>query len=441
MAYSRWSTIGTDQPNAKQEKVLPGQYFGFTVGTKSTGSMEAALNAWDTFTGDYTEAVAWGLPNSMGTPNLTPLAGITRFVVFAAPLIPHNVSGSSITTLLAGGYDAQIDANAAAVVSLGLGKKQACRWGWEYNSGAGDSPTQGFEWASGRRDPVSGNINGMARVHLAQAYVENRWRAQGYTGYAAWSGGTGDTSAATIDNAIPTHGDPSLVVWDWDIYPNPPWNGTKNAMSVFTAKADLQYNAYLAYCKANGILMGHSEVGQIYAPKSDQRYNDIGGFWEWLYAKGAANAGTVAWMIAYFQSTPYVAPGGTPVLLDESHSIAFSVPTSGGSPMGTAATTPWTGDYPPGVSVPNVNGANNTIANTGSLQHSSDLGLHWVWTPDPSKHNAMMGWRRTFGGEGGALGLGAAGLRVPPQPDVPGQTTSAQLAASTNHRGQLAVFA
>ncbi len=434
MPYSRWNTIGRDQPGGRQIKTLPGQYFGFTAGTKSTGSMEAALNAWDTFTGGFSEAVAWGLPNSMGTPNLTPLSGITRIVVFAAPLIPHGVSGSSITALLRGDYDAMVDANADAVVGLALGRRALVRFGWEYNSGAGDSPTQGFEWAVAHGDPQNSNIpNGIAQVHRAQAYVENRWRARGFDGYAVWSGGTSNTSALSIANAIPTHGDPSLTCWDWDVYPSPPYGSTKKDLPSFLSRTDTQYDAYVAYCVSHGLLMGHSEYGQISNPSSPYTYNDLDTWFPWFYNKIQANSATVAWAIAYWQNQSYVAPGGSPVTLTENHSIAFSVASSGGAPLGSASTAAWVSNYPPGTSGPNVSGTANTLANSGSLQHSSDLGTHWVWTTDAAKQKAKTSWQASFGGVGEANGLGAQGLQLIPQPDVPAEVSI--IKAPVNRRG------
>ncbi len=439
MTYTRWSTIGQEQPNGVQEKVLPGNYFGFTVGLGSSGSVEAMCNAWDAFTGGNTESVGWGLPNSMGTPNLSPLAGITRFVVFAAPLIPHNVSGSSITKLLRGDYDAQIDANANAVIALGLGKKCAVRWGWEFNGGAGSSLTAGFEWATNHSDPLTGVANGISQVHLGQAYVEGRWRSAGYTGYAAWSGGTHDTSALSIANAIPTHGDPSLTCWDWDLYPPVPYNGTKNDIAAIIAKIEPIYDGYLSYIRTHGLVgMGHSEYGMVGNPASPYTPNDNDIWFPWWYGKLRANSRWVLWANAYWQNQDYVSPGGTNAPLKENHQIAFSVPTSGGSPQGAASTAAWTGNYPPGQSGPNVSGTANTVANNGSLQNSSDLGTHWVWSTDPSKAKARTSWQATFGGVGEAAGLGAAGLRIPitapviatgSSPTVPGRKIRRQYVA------------
>jgi hypothetical protein len=417
MTYSRVKAIGPAQVGGVHHHALPGIYPGFTQGLGGSGSMETLLNNWDAFTGGWTESTAFSLGRYLNSsPNVSPLVGTTRFVSFTAPMLPN---GGSMQRMLNGEYDSLIDGSADAVVSLGLPKEQhGVRWGHEYNSGAGDSLTQGFPWATAHVDPYTGTANGLSKYKAAGAYMEGRWRARGFVGYAIWCGGNHDTSSAPIGTAIPTHGDPDSTAWDWDLYPGPPYNGTKNDVSLMIAHNNPIYDGYVAYCRNNGILMGHSELGQIISPASSQRFNDTGLIMPWLYGKMQAAADVIAWGIHYFQNSPYVGPGGTPVVLDELHDVAFGVSSTGGAPLGQASTTPWTGDYPPGTSGPNVNGSTNTLARVGSLQNSSDSGLHFVWSNDPASTQKRDSWQATFGGVGSLNGLGAEGLTVAVTPPV-----------------------
>src|SRR5207248_8839185 len=132
-----------------------------------------------------------------------------------------------------------------------------------------------------------------------------------------------------IANAIPTHGDPALTCWDWDLYCPVGWNGTKNDIVAIENKIGPIYDAYLSYIRTNGLVgMGHSEFGMINNPSSPYVPNDNDIWFPWLYNKMQANADKVLWANAYWQNQNYVAPGGSNVILTENHAIAFSVPTA-----------------------------------------------------------------------------------------------------------------
>jgi hypothetical protein len=433
--------IGKQQPGGVQHKCLSG-LTQYTVGQSGTNTMDPYSDAYEALIRSDIEMVGVGMPNGLGRPtSILNNLGTThkRFTVFALPMVPYG-TGSVDRLVNSSTYDAMHTAIAEDTITAGFDEDSAIRCGHEYNSGAGDSGTQGFMWATKHTDPYTGQPVGLANYQAGAAKVEKIWRDAGYTGYFAWSGGQGDTSAAKIEDAIPTHGDPSLTVWDWDWYSHIGWNGTKNDAMTFYAK-DLETDAkYLDYCRKHKILYAHSEYGHTSNPSSPYAANDEGQWYRAFYGNLATNADVKAWA-GHYQVNQL-----TNGIVQEGHLIALSVNTPGGAPSGVAATAKYVADYPPGAldpttgkPAPNIKGTANTLANSGSLQSSSSAGVNWVWTPDPNKQNAMTSWRETFGGfgpTGGAAGLTAA--VVPPI--LPATTGGAASPNGRKVRGHLRQF-
>lgn len=428
--YTPVHTIGIYQPGGVQYKTLNGLLPGFTIGQQATGQMKPAIDAYEAQVAlTNIEAIGAGLPNQMGAPSLSYLQGETRFIVFAAPMVPHATHTGdevgSLTKLLQGGYDSKIQATVAALITAGLTgpglEGRIClRVGWEFNAGVGKSGNTGFEWATNYVDPLTGNVNGIAQYKLAAAHWETVARAAGYTGFIEWNGGNNDTSALPVSSAMPTHGDPSNTLWGWDVYAGNIYNNPKNAPQAAIDALTPIYNGYVAYCRSHGYMFGHGEYGCTYKANSPYTLNDNSYFYSWFFQIIAANADVVAYAMHYQQNQDYTYVSGTP--LTESHQIAFSVSTSGGAPLGVASSSAYTGAYPVGgTSVNDTTAPANTVSTMGSLHNSNEgSGLFWVLTTDPNKVLARDSWLAYFGG---ANGLGAPAM-VQPAVAPPEVTTS-----------------
>jgi hypothetical protein len=404
--------IGKQQPGGKQFKALSG-WTQFSVGQQGSNTVDPACDAYEQFIKADIEMYGIGLPNNLSTPtsalnNLGPTH--KRFTVMALPMVPYN-TGSVDLLVNSTTYDAQHRAIAKAVVDAGFDEDSGIRCGHEYNSGSGNSGGQGFMWATRHTDPNTGLPVGIGPYKAAAAKVEGFWRDAGYKGYFIWSGGTSDTSALKIDDAIPTHGDPDTTAWDFDIYPGPKYGTTKNDEANAWALIKNSLDKYVAYCRANGIVMGTSEYGHTYKISSPFVLNDEPAFYHHLYNYAAANADVYAWL-GHYQQNQFNSNGNG--IVDESHLIALSIGSSTGSPAGVPSTAKYVGDVPPGYTTATTttqSGTTPTLAQMGSLQHSSSNGLYWQWTTDPNKQDAMTSWRETFGGFGTTGG--AAGLQIP----------------------------
>ena len=414
--YTPVHTIGSYQQGGSHYKPLSGILPGFTVGQSGTGTMKTAMDAYETLIGDYIEAVGIGLPNQMGDPGTFPyLSGETRHIVFAAPLIP--LSGGSINRLLANAYDGLIRATAQALMAAGLTNGRASiRVGWEFNSGA--TSFTGFQWSTGHTDPQTGNLNGLANVKLAQAHYETVFRSalapDGVTtwqGYIEWNAGNADSSSASVSTAMPTHGDPSNSMFGWDIYSTQGGSYGKDNETATWAVQKTYYQSILNYCAANGYLMCHGEYGHTYKASSPYSINDELNWFRDFYQIMAANPTLVAYAMHYQQNQPYVAPGGTPVILDESHQIAYA-----GSQQGSRSTVKNTGPYAVGSSTIGSTGSAHTTASMGSLHNGDDTPSVWVFTNDANKGDARDSWMLWFGGSGGNGAAGLAGTPVAPPP-------------------------
>lgn len=407
--------IGPQQSRGHHFKCLNGTSVGFTAGQSGTATMGGVLDALELSWKTDVEAVTVGLPNGLGDPLslMQAIAGCGRFVVFTAPMIP--MSGGSITALLRGDYDAAIIKTFQRLVAAGWGLNSAIRCGWEYNAGAGKGPTEGFPWATNYRDPISGLINGIGQYKLGAAYYENLARncngaGSGYQGYFSWCGGNGDTSALPIESAIPTHGNPALTIWDWDIYAGNPYNGSKNNIAASTASLDPIYDRYIAYCEAHGILMAHGEYGQTYKASSPYSIDGLTGWMSWFYAKLKKNNTRVAYAMHYQKNQPVNSSDTNytdHTILDEMHQLWGL-----GGWTGSHATVKGTGPYPIGATGPNVNGSLHTLATMGNQQSAQNVtSTFWTATADPNKVDVLADWMANFGGNDPTRG--SAGLANP----------------------------
>jgi hypothetical protein len=124
-----------------------------------------------------------------------------------------------------------------------------------------------------------------------------------------------------------------------------------------------------------------------------------------FYALAQKYSYLMAWVLKYEVNQL------TSGVVDEEHCEFLSVSTTGGSPSGAGPTSEYTSPYPPGKSDLISGSGTNSLALSGSLDHSSNSGLHYVWTPSKNMLHRTDAFKKTFGGFGTTGG--AAGLALP----------------------------
>jgi hypothetical protein len=281
----------------------------------------------------------------------------------------------------------------------------ACRFGHEYNTQVGQ--VGNYPWATGFPDPYTGSPVTIGQYFAAAEKVEGIYRSEGWLGYAAWSGGTSNTSALPIASAIPTHGDPAKTIWDFDTYPGTRYGTTKNDYASGWPLARDAWLRYDAFCSTHGLLMASSEWNMMSNVPSPYFLNDAAGAAGYadLYALWRSLSPRMAWALLYQVNQ---LSGG---VVDEEHDLFLSVSTTGGSPSGVSPTSEYTSPYPPGKSDLISGKGTNSLALSGSLDNSSSAGLHFIWTPSKNRQHAVAAFKTSWGGFGTTGG--AAGLALP----------------------------
>lgn len=358
---------------------MNGFYPGFT-GPTGAGSIHNAIVALENFLDTNVEAISLGLPNDMGNVAsfVASVAGAPQHIIGTLPLgnlnQDPNANGlgtsevGSLTRVIAGDYDARIDAMSAALIAAGLtADKMTIRLGWEWDGTwtwglALSNPTNAY------LDPSTGAKNTPALYKAAWRHVAGRFRLAGWTGRFDWNGPARSSDPATFDAVYPGNdfstGSGSamtagcqIVGYDfYDNISNAAFYSTDetNKTNVFDAVGSTSFpskyrygyrkseyqntwvgeskariDSVAAFARAHGLLMGIAECGHISKHSDRYKSNDNPFYWPLLWA----------WIVVNADVCTYVCPFNQNIIGSEDDAMFVW-----NSYKGTVPSASWVGD-------------------------------------------------------------------------------------------------